>query len=28
MLANRLIAAPIPFARYGTDAFLPGAHAG
>jgi putative hydroxymethylpyrimidine transport system substrate-binding protein len=28
MLANRLIAAPIPFARYGTDAFLPGAHVG
>ncbi len=28
MLANRLIAAPIPFARYGTDAFLPGAGAG
>ena len=25
MLANRLVAAPIPFARYGTDAFLPGA---
>ncbi|MGH2852912.1 MAG: ABC transporter substrate-binding protein [Solirubrobacteraceae bacterium] len=25
MLANRLIAAPIPFARYGTNAFLPGA---
>jgi putative hydroxymethylpyrimidine transport system substrate-binding protein len=24
MLANRLISAPIPFARYGTDAFLPG----
>jgi putative hydroxymethylpyrimidine transport system substrate-binding protein len=23
MLANRLIAAPIPFARYGTNAFLP-----
>jgi putative hydroxymethylpyrimidine transport system substrate-binding protein len=23
MLANRLISAPIPFARYGTDAFLP-----
>jgi putative hydroxymethylpyrimidine transport system substrate-binding protein len=28
MLSNRLSAAPIPFARYGTDAFLPGAHAG
>ena len=28
MLANRLIAAPVPFARYGTNAFLPGAHAG
>ncbi len=28
MLANRLITAPIPFARYGTDAFLPGAPAG
>jgi putative hydroxymethylpyrimidine transport system substrate-binding protein len=24
MLANHLIAAPIPFARYGSDAFLPG----
>jgi putative hydroxymethylpyrimidine transport system substrate-binding protein len=28
MLANRLIGAPIPFARYGTDAFLPGASGG
>jgi putative hydroxymethylpyrimidine transport system substrate-binding protein len=28
MVHNRLIAAPIPFARYGTDAFLPGASAG
>ncbi len=27
MLANHLIAAPVPFARYGSDAFLPGAHA-
>jgi NitT/TauT family transport system substrate-binding protein/putative hydroxymethylpyrimidine transport system substrate-binding protein len=27
MLANHLAAAPIPFARYGSDAFLPGAHA-
>ncbi len=28
MLANRLIGAPIPFARYGSDAFLPDARAG
>jgi putative hydroxymethylpyrimidine transport system substrate-binding protein len=28
MLANRLIAAPIAFARYGTNAFLPGAPEG
>lgn len=28
MLANHLIAAPIPFARYGSDAFLPSANAG
>jgi putative hydroxymethylpyrimidine transport system substrate-binding protein len=28
MLANRLISAPIPFARYGSDAFLPGATGG
>jgi putative hydroxymethylpyrimidine transport system substrate-binding protein len=28
MLANRLIAAPITFARYGTNAFLPGAPTG
>jgi putative hydroxymethylpyrimidine transport system substrate-binding protein len=27
MLANHLMAAPIPFSRYGSDAFLPGAHA-
>jgi putative hydroxymethylpyrimidine transport system substrate-binding protein len=27
MLANRLIAAPVPFAHYGSDAFLPGARA-
>jgi putative hydroxymethylpyrimidine transport system substrate-binding protein len=25
MLANRLISSPVPFARYGSDAFLPGA---
>jgi len=24
MLANRLLASPVPFARYGSDAFLPG----
>jgi putative hydroxymethylpyrimidine transport system substrate-binding protein len=28
MLANRLISAPIPFARYGSDAFLPRATGG